>query len=274
MVADSGRRSKLNKFKINFRQIIMAKTTAAKPKIKSILISQPKPENDKNPFLQIAQKHKLKVEFRQFIKIDPVASKDFRKQKIELNDVTAIILNSRNAIDHFFRIAEEIRYRPAAEIKYFCVSEAIALYLQKYIQYRKRKVFYGIGTEKSLQDLLTKHKTNEQFLLPHSDVSRDHEFLEQNKFKYQRAIVYRTVSADVKDLKLNTFDAIIFFTPSGIRSLFENFPKFKQGKTIIGVFGEAGQRAAEKLGLKVNIAAPTKDVTSMPVALEMFMGKK
>jgi uroporphyrinogen-III synthase len=214
------------------------------------------------------------VEFRQFIKIDPVSAKDFRKQKIDLNIVTAIIFGSRNAIDHFFRIAEEIRYRPAADIKYFCVSEAIALYLQKYIQYRKRKVFYGNGTEKSLQDLLNKHKANEQFLLPHSDVSKDHEFLEQNKFRYQRAIVYRTVSANVKDLKLADFDAIIFFTPSGIRSLFENFPKFKQGKTIIGVFGESGQRTAQQLGLRVDIAAPTKEITSMPMAIELFMGKK
>jgi uroporphyrinogen-III synthase len=252
----------------------MAKTTVAKPKIKSILISQPKPENEKNPFLQIAQKYNLKVEFRQFIKIEPVSAKDFRKQKVDLNIVTAIIFNSRNAIDHFFRIAEELRYRPAPETKYFCVSEAIALYLQKYIQYRKRKVFYGNGTEKSLQELLLKHRANENFLLPHSDVSKDHEFLEQNGFNFQRAIVYRTLCANVKDLKLSDYDAIIFFTPSGIRSLFENFPKFKQGKTIIGVFGESGQRTAEKMGLRVDIAAPTKEITSMPMAIELFLNKK
>lgn len=252
----------------------MAKSTAAKPKIKSILISQPKPENEKNPYLQIAQKYKLNIQFRQFIKIEPVSAKDFRKQKIDLAAVTAIIFGSRNAIDHFFRIAEEVRYRPGPEIKYFCDSEAIALYLQKYIQYRKRKVFFGNGTEKSLQELLLKHKANEYFLLPHSDVSKDHEFLEQHNFRFQRAIVYRTLSADVKDLKLSNYDAIIFFTPSGIRSLFENFPKFKQGKTIIGVFGESAQRTAISLGLRVDIAAPTKEITSMPSALEHFLQQK
>jgi len=247
---------------------------AAKQKIKTILISQPKPESDKNPYYIIAQKHKLQIDFRQFIKIEPLSAKDFRKEKIDLNIVTAIIFNSRNAIDHFFRIAEEIRYRPAAEMKYFCVSEAIALYLQKYIQYRKRKVFYGNSTEKSLNDLLTKHKANESFLLPCSNVSKDHEFLELNKFKYQRAVVYRTVSADVKDVKLSKFDALVFFTPSGIRSLFENFPKFKQGTTRIGVFGESAQRTAEALGLRIDIAAPTKEVPSMPRAIEIYMGKK
>jgi uroporphyrinogen-III synthase len=250
-------------------------TPAPKQKVKTILISQPKPENEtKNPYVIIAQKHKLQLEFRQFIKIEPLSGKDFRKEKIDLTVVTAIIFNSRNAIDHFFRIAEEIRYRPAAEIKYFCVSEAIALYLQKYIQYRKRKVFYGNSTEKSLHDLLNKHKANENFLLPCSNVSKDHEFLEQNKLKYQRAIVYRTVSANLKDIKIGNFDAVIFFTPSGIKSLFENFPKFKQGTTRIGVFGESAQRTAEAMGLRIDIAAPTKEVPSMARAIEIYMGKK
>jgi uroporphyrinogen-III synthase len=252
----------------------MAKTTTAKQKIKTILISQPKPENDKDPYLVLAKKNKLAIEFRQLIKIEPLSAKDFRKEKVDLNTVTALSFNSRNTIDHFFRIAEEIRYRPSADMKYFCVTEAIALYLQKYIQYRKRKVFYGNGTEKSLHDLLNKHKANETFLLPCSDVSKDHEFYEQNKFKYQRGIVYRTVSANVKDLKISNFDAIVFFTPSGIRSLFENFPKFKQGPTRVGVFGEAAQRAAEALGLRIDIAAPTKEVTSMAKAIEIYLGNK
>jgi uroporphyrinogen-III synthase len=252
----------------------MAKTTSAKKQIKSILISQPKPENDKDPYLLLAKKHKLNLEFRQLIKIEPFSAKDFRKEKVDLNVVTAISFNSRNTIDHFFRIAEEIRYRPAADMKYFCITESIALYLQKYIQYRKRKVFFGNGTEKSLHDLLLKHKLNENFLLPCSDVSKDHEFYEQNKFKFQRANVYRTVSANVKDLKISGFDALVFFTPSGIRSLFENFPKFKQGSTRIAVFGEAAQRTAESMGLRIDIAAPTKEVTSMATALEIYLGKK
>lgn len=255
----------------------MAKTTAAsvKPKIKNILISQPKPENDKNPFLLLAAKHKLTIEFRQFIKIEPISGKDFRKNKIDLAAATALVFNSKNAIDHFFRIAEEIRYKPAAEIKYFCVSESIALYLQKYIQYRKRKVFYGIGTEKSLQDLLLKHKPNEKFVVACSDVSKEHEFFEQHKFLYQKALVYKTVSANVKDIKLSDFDLVCFFTPSGIRSLFENFPKFKKTSAIkLGVFGEAAQRTAESMGLQIDIKAPTKEVPSMPKAIEVFLGKK
>lgn len=253
----------------------MAKSTAAvKAVFKNILISQPKPDNDKNPFLLIATKYKLTLEFRQFIKIEPVSAKDFRKSKADVNIVTAIIFSSRNAIDHFFRIAEEIRYKPVAEIKYFCISEAVALYLQKYIQYRKRKVFFGNGTEKSLQDLLTKHKANENFMLSCSDLSKDHEFLEKNKFKYQRSVVYKTVSADVKDLKLNNFDMLIFFTPAGINSLFENFPKFKQGKIKLAVFGEAAQNAANAAGLKLDIIAPTPEAASMPKAIELFLGKK
>lgn len=253
----------------------MAKSTAAvKPSIKTILISQPKPDNDKNPYLQVATKHKLTLEFRQFIQIEPVSAKDFRKSKVDVNVATAIIFSSRNSIDHFFRIAEEIRYKPAAEIKYFCISEAIALYLQKYIQYRKRKVFFGNGTDKSLHDLLNKHKANENFLVACSNLSKDHEYLEKNKLKYQRGVVYKTVSADVKDLKINGYDMLIFFTPAGIKSLFENFPKFKQAKTKIAVFGDAAQAAAEAAGLKLDLVAPTPEAPSMPKALELFLAKK
>jgi uroporphyrinogen-III synthase len=253
----------------------MAKSTAGvKPSIKTILISQPKPDNDKNPYLQVASKHKLTLEFRQFIQIEPVSAKDFRKSKVDVNTATAIIFNSRNSIDHFFKIAEEIRYKPAAEMKYFCISEAIALYLQKYIQYRKRKVFFGNGTDKSLHDLLNKHKANENFLVACSNLSKDHEYLEKNKLKYQRAVVYKTVSANLKDIKITSYDMLIFFTPAGIKSLFENFPNFKQGKIKIAVFGEAAQTAAEAAGLRLDLVAPTPEAASMPKALELFLSKK
>ncbi len=190
---------------------------------------------------------------------------------MELLPVTAIVFNSRNTIDHFFRIAEEVRFRPSADMKYFCITEAVALYLQKYIQYRKRKVFYGNGSEKSLQDLMMKHRNNESFLLPCSNVSSDYEFFEKNKFKFQRGVVYRTVSNNVKDLKIENFDLIVFFTPAGIKSLFENFPKFNQGNIAIGAFGDKAHEAAKKAGLRIDIQAPTPQAASMPKAIELFI---
>lgn len=250
----------------------MAKTsTLAKPKIKTVLVSQPQPDKDKNPYLKIAEKYQLEISFRHFIQIEPLTAKDFRKSKVDLNIATALIFNSRNAIDHFFRIADEIRFKPFADMKYFCISEAVALYLQKFIQYRKRKVFYGNGTDSSLQELLLKHKFNEHFLHCCSNVSKEYEFLKAKKFKFQRAVVYNTNSANLKDLKIKNFDLLVFFTPAGIQSLFENFPTFQQKKTKIGVFGEAAQVVAKAKGLEVDIPAPTAKAGSMADAIGLYI---
>ena len=241
-------------------------------KIRTILLSQPKPEGGKSPYFDIEKKYNLKIDFRPLIKVVPVLSKDFRKDKINITDYSAIILNSRNAIDHLFRICDEMRIKLSQETKFFCSSEAIALYLQKYTQYRKRKVFFSSDNTKSLQELLMKHK-NDHFLWPCADIHQDDLplFLDKNGFKYDKAIIYRTVSSDMQDLKDVKYDAIIFFSPAGIKSLFENFPKFKQNDTIIGAMGSNTGQAARDAKLKVDIAAPTPEAPSMALALENYL---
>jgi uroporphyrinogen-III synthase len=241
-------------------------------KISSILISQPKPEAEKSPYFDLEKKYNVKLQFRQLIQVVPVLAKDFRKDKINITDYTAIILNSRNAIDHLFRICEEMRIKLSQETKFFCSSEAIALYLQKYTQYRKRKVFFSSDNTKSLHDLLLKHKDNERFLWPCSDQHQDElpEFLDKHSFKYDKAVIYRTVSSDVKDLVL-AFDVIVFFSPAGVKSLFENFPDFKQGNVLIGTMGVNTAQAAKEAGLTIQILAPNPETPSMVTALDNFL---
>jgi uroporphyrinogen-III synthase len=242
-------------------------------KVKSILISQPKPDSPKSPYFSLAKKYKVDIEFQQFIKVEPVIARDFRKSRISINEYSAIILTSRNSIDHLFRLCDELRIKLSQETKYFCITEAIALYLQKYIQYRKRKVFYGNGTVKELKELLLKHKENERFLLPGSNIRTKKlpSFLEENGFNYQEAMFYKTVSADLKDLDLSKYDMIVFFSPQGLNSLQENFPDFKQGDTLIAGFGPATCKSIEEAGLKLEIKAPSPEARSMATALERFM---
>ena len=254
-------------------QFVEADKNYVKAKVKTMLISQPKPENDKSPFVELARAHNIKINFRQFIQIDPVNAKDFRQQRINLMEHHAVILTSRIAIDHYFRMCNEMRYTVPETTKYFCLSESIALYLQKYVQYRKRKIFYGQNTINDLVDVIKKHK-EEKFLLPVSDVHREKivDLLDDLEINYSKAIFYKTVCADLSDLngKLD-YDVLVFFTPMGISSLIKNFPKFKQGDIRIAAFGQATCDTVRKNKLRLDIAAPSKDTPSMAGALEKYI---
>ena len=241
-------------------------------KIKNILISQPKPESDKNPYSDVAKKHNVKIDYRHFIKVENVNAKEFRQQRINILDHRAIILNSKNAVDSFFRLCNELRVNIPDDMKYFCVTEAIALYLQKYIVYRKRKIFYGLARFEDLMDVIKKHK-DERFLFPCSDKHQESvtKVLDAYKIKYSKAIIYRTVYNDLSDLTDIWYDMIVFFTPMGIESLFHNFPKFVQGTKVIGAFGDNTKRAAEEKGLKVECYAPTPETPSMAMAIDLFL---
>lgn len=247
--------------------------------IKKILITQPKPEGEKSPYFELARKYDVTLDFCPFIVVEGIPAKEFRKQKIDISRYTAVIFASRNAIDHFFRICEELKVNISQETKYFCITEAVALYLQKFILYRKRKVFYGAdGTNKSLFDVITKHKDNEKFLYPCSQ-SFDSEitnWLKANKCEFATPVMYSIISADIKEVVSKGYDCICFFTPGGVKSLLENFPKFKQNGTLIGAFGANTFKAAEDAGLKLDIKAPQPQAPSMVSALEVYLsaGKK
>lgn len=241
-------------------------------KVKSILVTLPKPESDKNPYTELAKKYNLKIDFRSFIHVEGVPARDFRKEKVSLGDYTAVIFASRNAVDHFFRICEEMRFDVPAEMKYFCLSETIALYLQKYIQYRKRKIFFGKQTASDLGEVLKKH-TNEKFLYPCSDVAAEEtqKFLSENGYNFTPAVLFRTVVSDLSDLADVFYDIIVFFSPSSIQSLYKNFPDFEQKNTRIAVFGATTQKAASEKGLIIDIPAPVPEVPSMTMAIEQYV---
>lgn len=243
---------------------------------KKVLITQPRPESDKSPYFDLEKKYGVKLEFQPFIRLEAIPAKDFRKQKIDIAAHTAIILTSRNAIDHFFRMCEEMKVAVSQDTKYFCITEAVALYLQKFILYRKRKVFYGAdGSNKSLFDVINKHKSNEKFLYVCSENQQDSEitgWLKANNCTFSLAFMYRTVSNDVTEILSKTeFDVICFFTPSGVKSLFDNVPQFKQNGTVIGAFGNNTSKAVEEAGLKLEIKAPQPQAPSMVAALEKFL---
>lgn len=241
-------------------------------KIKTILVSQPEPKNDKSPYAELAEKKGLKIDFRPFIQVEGVSVKDFRQERIDILAHTGVIFTSRTAVDNYFRISEELRLAIPDTMKYFCISEATAYYLQKYIVYRKRKIFYGNGTFADLMEVIKKHK-DEKFLVPLSDMHKEEipKKLEQAKIKYTKAVMYRTVSADLSDLANVNYDVLVFYSPSGIKSLFENFPDFKQNNTQIATFGPKTAKAVKDVGLKVNIKAPTKEAPSMTMAIEQFV---
>lgn len=244
-----------------------------KNKVKTLLISQPKPENDKNPYYDLAKKYNLIETFRQFIKIEGLPVKDFRTQRIDILEHHAVILTSRMAVDHYFRMCNEMRVTVPESMKYFCINEATAYYLQKYIQYRKRKIFFGHQTIQDLVDVIRKNK-EEKFLLPAADVQKEQicDFLDALSIKYTKAVMYRTVSADLSDIKnLNEFDVLVFFTPAGIRSLKHNFPNFKQGNTRIACFGVAAANELKKQGYRLDIYAPNPKNPSMSGALDEYI---
>ncbi len=252
---------------------VKSNTTKVKPATPRILISQPKPEGTKSPYYDLALKLGLVLDFFPFIKVEGVPAKDFRKQKIEIPAYTAVIFTSRNAIDHFFRICDEMKISISQDTKYFCITEAVALYLQKFILYRKRKVFYGAdGLNKSLFDVINKHKGNEKFLYPCSE-SFDSEitnWLKTNKCEFATPVMYNIISNDIKPVIAKNYDVICLFTPGGVKSLLENFPGFKQKETKIAAFGANTFKAAEEAGLTLDIKAPVPQSPSMVSALEKY----
>tara|TARA_R110002020_G_scaffold247833_11_gene461883 strand:- start:221 stop:970 length:750 start_codon:yes stop_codon:yes gene_type:complete len=241
-------------------------------KVKTILVSQPEPKVENSPYFELQEKKRVKIDFIPFIHVEGVSGKEVRHQKIDLKDYTAIILTSRNAVDHFFRIAEEMRFKVPDSLKYFCQSEAVAYYLQKYVVYRKRKIYVGKRTFADMSTMLKKYK-NEKFLLPSSDVLKPDipETLDELKVNWKRATFYKTVVSDLSHLKDVYYDILVFFSPSGIKSLFENFPDFQQKDTRIAVFGNSTVKAANDANLKVNIQAPTPETPSMTMALEKYI---
>ena len=244
--------------------------------VQTILITQPRPDSEKSPYFELGRKYSVELDFHPFIRLEGIPARDFRKQKIEIQNYTGVIFTSRNAIDHFFRTCEELKVNVSQDTKYFCITEAVALYLQKFILYRKRKVFYGAdGTNKSMFDVINKHKGNEKFLYVCSENQQDNDivnWLKTNNCEFMLAFMYRTQSTDVKEiLAQKEYDVICFFTPSGVKSLFDNVPKYKQNGTIIGAFGSNTSKAVEQAGLTLEIKAPQPQTPSMVAALEQFL---
>lgn len=244
--------------------------------IKKILVSQPKPASDKSPYFEIASKRNVELVFRPFIKVEGLSAKEFRQQKVNILDYTAIIFTSRNAIDHFFMLCKELRINIPEDMKYFCITETIALYIQKYVQYRKRKVFFGsTGKIDDLLPAMTKHKT-EKFLTPLSDVHNDEisNLLDSKKLVHKEVVMYRTVSNDFKPEEKFDYDMLIFFSPSGIQALSKNFPNFEQKDIAIGTFGPTTAKAAKEAGLRVDMEAPSSKYPSITAALDHFIAEK
>lgn len=241
-------------------------------KVKTILVSQPEPKMENSPYSKLIDKEKIKVDFRPFIHVEGVEAKSIRQQKIDLKNFTAIILTSRNAVDHFFRIAEEMRFKVPDSMKYFCQSEAVAYYLQKYVVYRKRKIYVGKRQFSELVPLIKKYK-DEKFLLPSSDALKQDvpDQLDALDISWQKGTFYRTVISDLSDLRNVYYDILVFFSPSGIESLLQNFPDFTQNDTRIAVFGNSTVEAATDAGLRIDIKAPTPENPSMTMALQKYV---
>ena len=242
-------------------------------KIKNILVSQPEPVDlEKSPYGELARNFNLDINFNKFIKIEGVNSKEFRQHRIQLLDFTAIIFTSRNAVDHFFRLAKDLRTEIPDTMKYFCISESTAFYLQKYVQYRKRKIFHGRQSFDQLLEIIKKHK-EDKYLLPCSDIHKASmtRLLEENEVDYQKAVFYKTLASDLSHLDIKEYDMLIFFSPSGVKALIKNFPEFKQNSTLIAAFGPTTAKAIDDAGLKLNISAPTKTAPSMTMAIEQYI---
>lgn len=242
--------------------------------VKTILVSQPKPADPKSPYYTLAKKYDIQIDFRPFIQVDPISAKEFRKQKIDILKHSAVIFTSRNAVDHFFNICKDLKIDVPADMKYFCISEQTAYYLQKYIVVRKRKIFTGSRTAQDLIEILKKHK-NEKYLFPCSNIRKEDipQFLEENGYNFSEAVIYETVASDLSDLDDVLYDVIAFYSPSGINSLFVNFPDFKQNNTRMAVFGPTTAKAARDANLIVDIEAPMPNAPSMTGALELYIKK-
>lgn len=241
-------------------------------KVKTILVSQPEPTVENSPYFDLIDRQKVKIDFRCFIHVEGVSSKDVRAQKVDLSKFTAIVLTSRNAVDHYFRIAEEMRFKVPDSMKYFCQSEAVAFYLQKYVVYRKRKIYVGKRTFAELIPIIKKYKA-EKFLLPSSDKLKPEvpKLMNDLGVTWKEATFFTTVVSDLSDLEDVYYDILVFFSPSGIKSLYKNFPEFEQNETRIAVFGNTTVKAAEDKGLRIDIKAPTPEMPSMTMALEKYI---
>ena len=241
-------------------------------KIKTILVTQPEPVGEKSPYHDLSKKMGVKIDFRPFIKIEPIAGQDFRQDRVNILDHSAVIFTSRNAVDHFFRIAKEMRVLVPEMMKYYCVSESVAYYVQKYIVYRKRKVFIGKQTFGDLMDVIKKHR-GEKYLVPCTDIQKQEipELLDKAGIAYNKAVIYRTVAADLRDLKEVKYDMLVFFSPAGIESLKRNFPDFSQNGTVIAAFGPTTVKAVRDAGLRLDIEAPLPEAPSMTGAIELYM---
>jgi uroporphyrinogen-III synthase len=241
-------------------------------KIKKILVTQPEPEHEKSPFRELAAKNNVKIDFRPFSHVEGLTAKDFRQSRIDILDHSAIIFSSKTAIDHFFRICEELRITVPDTMKYFCTSESVAFYLQKYIVYRKRKIFYGKSSLNDIEDVLLKNK-EEKYLIPLSDGHKNDIpiLLDRLKLKYSKAVLYRTVCSDLSDLANIDYDILVFYSPTSIKSLFQNFPNFQQNEIKIASFGDATAKAIKEAGLSLDIHAPVPEAPSMTMALDMFI---
>lgn len=241
-------------------------------KVKSILISQPAPDSEKSPYFELAEKYNVKIDFRPFTKLEGVTAKEFRQTRIQIVEHTAVIFTSRTAIDHFFKISQDLRLTIPDSMKYFCISEATAFYLHKYIVYRKRKIFAADGRFSDLINVMKKFR-DEKFLVPLSDIHKQEipELLEKEGYDYTKAILYRTVSSDLSDLKEVNYDILAFFSPSCIKSLLHNFPDFKQNGIRIACFGPTTAQAVHETGLRLDIEVPTVQAPSMTMALEQYI---
>jgi uroporphyrinogen-III synthase len=241
-------------------------------KIKTILVTQPAPTDERSPYFALAKKFGLKIDFKPFIKIEAVPGQEFRQERITVLDHSAIVLTSRNAVDHFFRMCKELRLTVPESMKYFCVSESVAYYVQKYIVYRKRKVFIGRLTFSDLMDVIKKHK-GEKFLVPGSDIQKPEipKLLDKAGVDYTNAVFYRTVASDLSDMRNVHYDMLVFFSPGGIESLRKNFPDYEQKDTVMAAFGPTTAKAVREAGLRLDIEAPLPEAPSMTGAIELFL---
>jgi len=241
-------------------------------KIKKILVSQPQPDSEKSPYYELAEKNNVKIDFRPFSHVLGVPCKDFRKQRIDILAHSGVVFSSKTAIDHFFRICGEMRITVPDTMKYFCVSESVAFYLQKYIIYRKRKIFHGNGIVSDLMELIMKHQ-DEKYLLPLSDQQNEEltVLMDKQKVKYSKAILYQNVCLDISDLSIINYDLLVFFSPSSFKSLLKNFPEFQQNEIKIGSFGSSTAKAIIEAGLRLDLQAPRPEAPSMIAALEQYI---
>jgi uroporphyrinogen-III synthase len=245
-------------------------------KVQTILITQPRPETEKSPYFDLAKKYDIRLAFHPFIRVEGLSGKDFRKQRIDIAEYSAIIFTSRNAVDHFFRICEELKVKVSQDMKYFCITEAVALYLQKFILYRKRKVFYSPdGSTEGLLEVIGKHKHNEKFILPTADNGKNDiaQFLAANNSEFAEATLYRMVSNDITPIMKDVYDMIVFFSPFSVQTLFDHDPKFRQNGTLIGAFGPTTSKAIEEAGLRLDVKAPAPNTPSMVSALERYLSE-